>query len=94
VHGGGFGDAEVGVDVASVPLVLGCAAGITESLAGGGQAVMGAGLLVEVPAAASKGERSGEAVLGPGWLAGGEQGCPGTVERLGLAAAVADVPQQ
>jgi len=66
------------------------------SLAGGmagfGQAVVGAGLLVAVAGPAGEGERGGVPVAGLSGPARGQQGLPRPVERLGLPARVADLP--
>src|ERR1700733_12360198 len=58
------------------------------------QAAVGAGLLVTVAGLAGQGERGGVAGAGLLVLAGGQQGFPGTVECLGLAAAVTYLPEQ
>jgi hypothetical protein len=50
---------------------------------------VGSGLLVAVTCLTGKGERVGVAGAGLVRLAGGQQGFPGAVERLGFAAAAA-----
>src|SRR6202034_1286266 len=52
------------------------------------------GLRVFVAGLAGEGQRSGVEIAGLSGLAGGQQGFPGTVECLGLAIAVADLPEQ
>lgn len=66
-------------------------AGIAGGVASFGQAPLGAGLLVAVAGAAGQGERSGVPVVCLAGLAGGQQGFPRPVERLGFPAGVADV---
>src|SRR6516165_2086800 len=63
-------------------------------VAGGGQAVVGAGLLVAVAGAAGQGERGGVLVAGLAGLAGGQQGLPGAVERVGFPVAVTNLLAQ
>src|SRR5690242_8516455 len=86
----GFGDTKVGVDVQGVLPVLLCLALLTAGVTDGGQAAVGPGLLVVVPAPTSQGQRG--RVTGAGLIGapGGEECFPGTIERLGMAAAVAD----
>jgi hypothetical protein len=58
-------------------------------VAGGGQATVSAGLLVAVTRLSGEGERGGVASASLVRLAGGQQGFPGAVERLGFPAAAA-----
>ena len=81
----GMGNAEAVVDLAGVLLVLVCLIG----LAGGGQAEVGAGLLVAVTGGAGQGERGCVAVVGLPGLAGGQQGISCAVEGAGLPGVVA-----
>jgi DNA-binding CsgD family transcriptional regulator len=56
--------------------------------------VESAGLFPLVAGLAGSGERGGEAVLGSGVLAGGQQGFPGVVEGCGLCVALAELLEQ
>jgi hypothetical protein len=64
--------------------VLVSLAELTDGLAGAGQALVGAGLLVAVPGLAVEGERGGVAGVCLGGLPGGERGFARSGERFGL----------
>ena len=86
---GGFGDAEVGVDVqGALPMLVGLIQ-LGGGEAGGGQPVAGSGLLVAVTCLTRKAERGGVAGAGLVWLAGAQQGFSSAVKRLGFPSAAA-----
>src|SRR5215469_692751 len=87
-----FGDAEAGVDVQGCPPVLLPGLMLAGCVAGAGQAVLGAGLLVAVTGPAGQRERGVVAGQCLARLAGRQQRFPGAVECLGFPAPVADLP--
>lgn len=59
--------------------------GLAGGFAGGGQTLVGAGLLVAVADPAGQGERGGVTGMGLAGLAGGQQGLAGAAERVGFS---------
>lgn len=90
----GLGHTEGGVAVQGAPPVLAPGVVLPGGVAGAGQTVVGTGLLVTLPRPAGHGERGGVARVGLPRLAGGQQGFPGTEQRLGFAAGVTDLLAQ